>query len=232
MKKYYTLILAAITILIPFNLFSQFSGKIYITSNCASGGFDYYFFDQQTVISVCSGCEARPYVQYGHYTIKGPDVIIKMEEEWWGEGAGKIIGASNVNHYERYVARYSITQETFSVPINWFNTQSTESCEEISSHSYTIADPHVFLRNDLIGKYPDCSTRLLTDDDLVGKSKQELRLMRNEIFARYGYIFTSDDLKNYFQKHAGYLEFSRDVEAFLSDTEKFNIAKIKEYENR
>ncbi len=198
MKTFFNWMMTAFIILIPYSLFSQLSGKIYITSNCASGGFDYYFFDRQTVISVCSGCEARPYVQYGHYSIEGIDVIITMEEKWWGQGEGKIMGASNVNHYERYVAGYSLTNETFSVPLKWFKGLNTESCEEIASHLYTVADPHVFLKNDFIGKYPDSSTRLLTEIDLEGKSKQELRIMRNEIFASYGYIFTSEDLKNYF----------------------------------
>ncbi len=41
----------------------------------------------------------------------------------------------------------------------------------------------------LAGKYPETYLRKLTDDDLKNKSKQELRLMRNEIFACYGYIF-------------------------------------------
>jgi hypothetical protein len=39
------------------------------------------------------------------------------------------------------------------------------------------------------GRYPEALARILTVDDLYGKSKAGLRTMHNEIFARLGYIF-------------------------------------------
>lgn len=42
---------------------------------------------------------------------------------------------------------------------------------------------------------PDSSTRLLTAADLNGLSKNELRLARNEIFARYGRRFKDQELQ-------------------------------------
>jgi hypothetical protein len=224
--------MTAFIFLIPFSLFSQFAGKLYITSNCASGGFDYYFFERKTVISVCSGCEAIPYIQYGSYEIKGDEIIVKMEEEWLGEGAGQILSASSINHYERYVAKYSIINEVFSIPLIHLKEGINEGCEEVKNHQYSVANPHNFLRNKLEGKYPETFQRLLTVEDLDGKSKQELRLMRNEIFARYGYIFSSIELNTYFNNQPGYVEFSKNVEAFLSEIEKNNVDLIKQFESK
>ncbi len=45
---------------------------------------------------------------------------------------------------------------------------------------------------------PFFMTRLVTDADLAGKSPWELRIMRNEIYARHGRGFNSTDLQEYF----------------------------------
>lgn len=41
-----------------------------------------------------------------------------------------------------------------------------------------------------------------TEASLAGKSLRELRLLRNEIFARHGYIFQSEDLQQHFSQQA------------------------------
>lgn len=38
------------------------AGKIYITSKCASGGIDYYFYEDMSVIGICKGCESIPMI--------------------------------------------------------------------------------------------------------------------------------------------------------------------------
>ena len=80
------------------------------------------------------------------------------------------------------------------------------------------------------GDYPQASERLLNDDDLKGMSKKELRLMRNEIMARHGYTFTSDDLKKHFEKELWYFPLFRDVSKNLSDIESKNVTFIQQYE--
>lgn len=62
-------------------------------------------------------------------------------------------------------------------------------------------------------------------------SKAEARLMRNEIFARHGYIFKDATLKTYFEKQSWYqprLDFSSDL---LNDKELKAVELIKKYEN-
>jgi TIR domain/YARHG domain len=53
-------------------------------------------------------------------------------------------------------------------------------------------------------RWPWTSERLVTDKDLAPLSNYELSLMRNEIYARKGWIFTYDDLKDYFGKQKWY----------------------------
>lgn len=79
-------------------------------------------------------------------------------------------------------------------------------------------------------KYEYLREREMTHDDVEGKSAEELRLMRNYIFARRGYIFESEDLKEYFEQFSWYVPLYYDVTPRLSDIEKYNVNFIKEYE--
>ncbi len=80
------------------------------------------------------------------------------------------------------------------------------------------------------GQYPEASTRYLNDSDLEKKSTKELKIMRNEIFARHGYLFEPGDMKDYFTKQSWYQPKSADVGSLLSPIEQANIQRIKEYE--
>lgn len=50
----------------------------------------------------------------------------------------------------------------------------------------------------------DSGTRLLTDADIAGMSKDKLALARNEIFARHGRPFTMQVYKEYFESRSWY----------------------------
>ena len=81
------------------------------------------------------------------------------------------------------------------------------------------------------GKYPTTSKQLLNQNDLKGKSTEELKIMRNEIFARHGYIFKTEDMKTYFSKQSWYKPQYNDVTPMLSDIEKKNGLLIKSCES-
>ena len=78
---------------------------------------------------------------------------------------------------------------------------------------------------------PDLSERYLNRADLYRYSKEELRILRNEIFAIHGAAFSAEDLNAYFGEKVWYegniptTEFSEDR---LSDLEKANAELIKE----
>lgn len=80
-------------------------------------------------------------------------------------------------------------------------------------------------------EYEYLREREMTYADVEGKSAEELRLMRNYIFARRGYIFESEDLKEYFEQFSWYVPLYYDVTPRLSDIEKYNVNFIKEYES-
>lgn len=80
------------------------------------------------------------------------------------------------------------------------------------------------------GLYHITSTRLLTTEDIKGLSKAELRIARNEIFARHGYIFKSKDMAEYFGQFEWYHPTSSNVTSELSKIETKNVSFLKAYE--
>jgi hypothetical protein len=80
------------------------------------------------------------------------------------------------------------------------------------------------------GRFPQASQRNLSGGDLAELNCGDLKIMRNEIFARHGFIFKTPDMAGYFSRQSWYRGTSRDVTARLSATERGNIAVIKSYE--
>ena len=211
----------------------QIAGKAYILSDCASGGMDYYFYDDNTVIAVCNGCESIPLVQKGEWKIEATQVIFTMTEQWEGKPSGNIIPpCGSVCQYDKYTATYKKIEEKEEAPLSLFDENSAEEgdCASVITHIDHIPDPHKPLRNGFVGKYPQTSERLITEADFKGLTKKDLRIMRNEIFARYGYQFKSKDLQDYFKKQEGYVGNLDNADAFLSEVELKNIEFIKKYE--
>jgi len=85
--------------------------------------------------------------------------------------------------------------------------------------------------NNESGLYPEGSNRYLSSSDLSGKSKYDLKIMRNEIFARHGFIFQTNEMQDYFSKQSWYNPRYSDVNNMLTSIEKDNIALIKKFEN-
>ena len=56
------------------------------------------------------------------------------------------------------------------------------------------------------GEYilPDSDSRAYTYEELSGLSAQEIRLAKNELYARHGWIFKSADLQDYFNSKSWY----------------------------
>lgn len=79
-------------------------------------------------------------------------------------------------------------------------------------------------------RFPQASERILSRSELAGYSNWELRIMRNEIYAKYGYIFKSEDLRNYFNQQSWYKPRYTDVFNRLTTIEKQNVVTIKSME--
>lgn len=80
------------------------------------------------------------------------------------------------------------------------------------------------------GLFPEASIRLLTASDLLSRSPWELKVMRNEIFARHGYIFKTPEMRSYFARQQWYSPRYDEVLRFLSDIEIRNAQMIKSSE--
>lgn len=63
-----------------------------------------------------------------------------------------------------------------------------------------------------------------------GFSTEELDVMRNEIFAEYGFIFKTPKWKKHFESKSWYKPKYNNVDRFLTDTDKANVNFILEYQ--
>ncbi len=107
-----------------------------------------------------------------------------------------------------------------------YKTWSGDDGQEIGYKSHSIEEFYS-------GKYSQASKRLLSKDELSKMTKTNLKIMRNEIFARYGYKFTSGgEMDNYFKKQDWYAGQHDNVNDFLTDLEKENIKLIQQIENK
>lgn len=81
---------------------------------------------------------------------------------------------------------------------------------------------------------PDSNFRYLDRTDLEGLNSEELRLARNEIYARHGRIFEDETLQAYFSSknwYSGTLTQEEFQDNVFNEYEKQNLIVIKEYEN-
>ena len=80
---------------------------------------------------------------------------------------------------------------------------------------------------------PNSSSEYLSDDDVNWMSSGDLRLARNEIYARHGQTFQSDDLQAYFDSQEWYTPLYAPGSLTFNDlsaVERANIQLIQSYE--
>ncbi len=79
----------------------------------------------------------------------------------------------------------------------------------------------------------DSDVRYLSGSELAGLSNWQLRIARNEIYARHGRLFKDDDLQNYFNScswYYGYISPDSFNNNVLNEVEVYNVNLIKQYE--
>lgn len=69
-------------------------------------------------------------------------------------------------------------------------------------------------------------------DTLMKYNLTRLRLLRNEIFAMHGYIFSDTSLANYFNKFCWYAPKLKSIDSLLTEPQKENIERIVITENK
>ena len=74
--------------------------------------------------------------------------------------------------------------------------------------------------------------RTISEQALHGLSLHELRLLRNEVYARHGRMFRADWLQQYFYMQPWYTPDENFKDESLSGTDKLNVETIVKFENR
>lgn len=81
------------------------------------------------------------------------------------------------------------------------------------------------------GRFIDTIFSIVPNTYLNSLSLEDLQIMRNEIFARYHYIFrTGGKMDTYFKQQNWYSGLNKNVTPFLTEIEKANIQAIKNVE--
>ena len=193
---------------------------------------NYVFYPDRTFLFIHGGIGShRKIYDLGIWTKKNEVIQIGIYKSVGIRPVGEAINpdcnfAANPDDYCVY-DKYEKFEE-------WKNEQMTFEIEKLTYEYCTIDTAKnattisINLSQYYIeGKYKVASCRFLIDSDLVNLSKMELRIMRNEIFARYGYKFKSDKLKTYFDSKEWYKPTIENVDEFLTDIEKRNINFIR-----
>jgi hypothetical protein len=81
------------------------------------------------------------------------------------------------------------------------------------------------------GEYTRTKFDVISDETLNSFPLNDLKAMRNEIFARYGHVFIKGgEMDEYFSRQRWYYPIDRDVSQLLTEIEKQNIANIRAVE--
>ncbi|MDU4911199.1 YARHG domain-containing protein [Clostridium baratii] len=118
---------------------------------------------------------------------------------------------------------------------NYNNLTSDYDNSNDSNNSSTISSSDFEKAFDSSNGYlvPDSDSAYLTENELKGFSKNDLALMRNEIYARHGYVFKTEPFVSYFNSKSWYTKnplFKCDNKE-LNKYELYNVNLLKRLED-
>lgn len=108
-------------------------------------------------------------------------------------------------------------QETYTPAVEE-KDEYAPAVEEVEEYNNDLENDQYFI--------VDSDSRYLTETELSAYTDEELSFIRNEIFARYGYVFKKDKYANYFSEKSWYTPNS----TFQGNEEDFNDYEIKNIE--
>ena len=173
----------------------------------------------------------------GKWNAKGDSIFIIFSYLMGKRGVGKVNEASSMDYPSYYKYSPFMWRVHYQAKGHVNNNGTLDLIFKNSYLDFRITEESEFntkiLNISIPGEYSLASIELVTDEDLKEYSKRELRIMRNEIFARYGYLFRSPELLNYFSNKEWYRpnkEVNDQIELYLSEIELKNIVTIKNAE--
>ena len=75
-------------------------------------------------------------------------------------------------------------------------------------------------------QFPQATAKLLSSSELESFEEQEIKLMKNEILAQNGYIFSDHSIQEYFEKQDWYAPRLEYKDSLLTDVEQLNFALL------
>lgn len=133
----------------------------------------------------------------------------------WKYFGAKIFGSKSTTASPSPVVTVTVTASNLTSPTP--TAKASLSASKIISGDYVIADSN---------------SRLIKEAELVSLTPWQLKVARNEIYARYGRPFVHKDLQCYFATKGWYAVNNDFSESELSTLENKNVATIKAYEEK
>ncbi|WP_273831872.1 YARHG domain-containing protein [Guptibacillus sedimenti] len=119
----------------------------------------------------------------------------------------------------------------YSIPVldasNW--GEMTLFIDEKMMTQYTADPVFDYIESTTSYLLPHSDVIKLSESELTSFNKDELRLARNEIFARHGYVFKSDELESYFAEKTWYFPDPY-YDGSLTNVEAYNVKLIEDLE--
>lgn len=134
--------------------------------------------------------------------------------------------------YDRDVFHFCAADEGVEALLK-IHIRNSMEVDEASSEEKPYADVIQCKKTDMGQGYllKDSNTRILSMEEIRYMSKENLRIARNEIYARYGWRFEDRQLQDYFNRQSWYAPGENVDDSILSDIELANKNLIVEAEN-
>ncbi|MED0873603.1 TcaA 3rd/4th domain-containing protein [Bacillus mobilis] len=160
------------------------------------------------------------------YVNQKPVTALAGEEITWGpvatDGSATIYLERNGEN-----GRETTKVETVTALQSYNLSFQKKSTEKTVVYNVTPTPTTRYVYNGFI--FPDSDIRKLTGADLTYLSKEQLKIARNEIYARHGHIFQTKDMQAYFSKQSWYRE-NPYFTGTLTSVESYNVELIKSRE--
>ena len=157
------------------------------------------------------------------------------KEEVFYEPSYNYIGKINVNGIKKSVIVIWPTDVQFDESCADQYMEMFEKSEEVISTISANKGISMEKSSNIFGNYmlPGSDMRYVSREEIEYFDKTSLRIARNEIFARHGLIFKSDDLRKHFESTDWYNGTVSDVNnIYLNEYEKANVDLIKKLEDK
>jgi hypothetical protein len=205
---------------IPLTLLNQYTNNLFVSDKSISSACAIFRIEKEESILVvyqvnCSAGGYCAYYYYNLYSLNGELIeTTKITFDYGDEESSKV---TIINNYDDLLECkiFEETSDTDTVYYQYYYfsgnvlNEINSTCDENRDFSLT-------------------SYRIIKKEEITTHTKNQLDIMRNEIFADHGYIFKTQKWKDYFADKPWYIPRYDDVNDKLSVIEKINIQTILE----